>query len=76
MRMFTTQNGAILIDEDKHVVERAQNEDLSNVDVSKYRLNAEELGKVFLDAQTRKTVDAAKEYVVLKQKYLEKFSRV
>ncbi len=75
MRMFINQNGVILIDEDQHVVSRTQNEDLSNVDVSKYRLDADELSKVFLDAETRKTVAAAKIYVVLKQRYLEKHSK-
>ena len=75
MRMFKNENGVILITEDQHVVDRTQNEDLSNVDVSKYRLDADELSQVFLTAEARKTVFAAKEYVVLKQKYLEKHSK-
>lgn len=68
MKMLKKENGEILITGDADVIKRTENEDLSGVDVSVYRLDADQLAKLYLHAQ------AAKEYVVLKDKYLEMFS--
>ncbi|MEH7237315.1 hypothetical protein [Bacillus sp. JJ1562] len=75
MNSFKSENGIVEIWGDEEVVARTENEDLSNVDVSEYRVDADVLARVYEDAvQRREDVEIAKKYVVLKQKYIETFS--
>ncbi|TYS88966.1 hypothetical protein [Rossellomorea aquimaris] len=73
--MVVRETGKIVINGDEKVMESVQGEDLSAVDVSDYRLTADNLSILHDDAASQPdSLEAAKLYAAMKQKYLETFS--
>jgi hypothetical protein len=65
MRIISLENG--VFEGDEIIMQLAEGEDLSTVDLSGNRLTADELAKAFDKANAQKTVESAKFYAALRQ---------
>jgi hypothetical protein len=65
MRIISLEHG--VFEGDEIIMQLAEGEDLSTVDLSGHRLTADELAKAFNKANAQKTVESAKFYAALKQ---------
>ena len=76
LEMRTTENGLIIIEGDEQLLAKIEGESLDGVDVSDVRLTADNLADLYQVAEVRKELPYhIKRYAVLKQKYLDKFSK-
>ncbi|MBY0144256.1 hypothetical protein [Neobacillus niacini] len=91
MNITTLQTGKIVIKNDEELLSKIEGQSLEGVDISDFRVSADDLAKLFNLAQSTrytyvkedgvenpqviKTHDNVKRYKVLKAAYLEKFSK-
>jgi hypothetical protein len=73
MRIISLEFG--VFEGDEIIMQLAEGEDLSTVDLSGYRLTADELAKAFDKANAQKTVEAAKFYAALKQATIRSYRK-
>ncbi|WP_110928771.1 hypothetical protein [Bacillus massiliglaciei] len=76
MNMNTREDGKIVISGDEALLKKIEaNPSLAGISVSDYRICADSLATLFLIAEARKDEPNIKRYALMKQKYLETFSK-
>jgi hypothetical protein len=76
LKTYKDEKGVIVIEGDEKLLAKIEGQSLVGIDVSDIRLDADNLAEVFdLAVNTPNEPNNTKRYAVLKQKYLEKFSK-
>lgn len=76
LEIYTNDKGVIVVEGDEKLLAKIEGQSLVGIDVSDVRLDADNLAELFDVAdRTPGTPNNIKRYAVLKQKYLEKFSK-
>jgi len=73
MRMYVTETGEHIIDQDEELLARIEGENLDGIDVSDLRIDSENVAQLYEIASIRKSLESIGRYTVLKQLYLDKF---
>lgn len=73
MRMYVTETGEQIIDQDEELLARTEGKNLDGIDVSDMRIDSENVARLYEIASFRKTLESIGRYAVLKQLYLDKF---
>ncbi len=72
LTMQTNSDGTVLVKYDAAIDEKAGTDfDVTEVDVSEYRVNAETLSRLYNDAQCRGGTEYAQRFLAMKQKFIK-----